>query len=83
MSFRPEGYPENWVDGHTICYLKNNVIVNMIALNPADGLEAQFSNDYGAETWVYVCDAWANGATTPPSMGYTYDGTNFIAPSQE
>jgi len=78
MSFRPEGYPNNWADGHTICYIKDNVVVNMIAMNPADGFEAQFSE--GADSWVYLSDAWTAGATTCPQIGYTYDGSNFIEP---
>jgi hypothetical protein len=81
MSFRPEGYPENWLDGWTLCYIKDNAVVKMIVVNPADGLEEQFSD--GADSWIYASDAWAAGATTPPSIGYTYDGSDFIAPITE
>ena len=83
MSFRPEGYPEFWVDGHTICYIKDRVVVGMIALNPEDGLEEQFAKDFAATSWVYAFNAWTSGATNSPSLGYSYDGTNFTAPITE
>ena len=80
MSFRPEGYPESWVDGHTICYIKDAVVVGMLAMNPEDGFEEQFAKDFEATSWVYVSNAWTDGATVCPAIGYSYDGTNFTAP---
>jgi hypothetical protein len=83
MSFRPEGYPEHWVDGHTLYYIKDAVVVGMLVMNPEDGFEAQFAKDFAATSWVYACDAWSAGATVPPSIGYSYDGTDFSAPVEE
>lgn len=83
MSFRPEGYPESWIDGHTICYIKDGVIVGMLAMNPENGFEEQFAKDFQATSWVYAVDAWTNGATTPPSLGFSYDGKDFTAPISE
>lgn len=83
MSNRYEGYPENWVDPYSCVFIKDNVVTHMIMLNPQDGFESNFANQFGADSWLYADDAFKAGATTSPSIGYTYDGTDFTAPITE
>lgn len=83
MSNRYPGYPENWVDPYSCVFIKDNVVTHMIMLDPQDGVESNFVNQFGADSWLYADDAFKSGATTCPSIGYTYDGTDFTAPITE
>jgi hypothetical protein len=80
MSNRYEGYPEQWIDPFSCAFIKDGIVIKMIMLDPEDGLEEMFSSTFDADSWVYADAAFKAGATTCPSIGYSYDGVNFSAP---
>lgn len=77
---RPEGYPENWIHPNACAFIKDNVVINVIMLEPKDNLEELFASQFGADSWIYTGKAYENGYTTQPAIGYTHDGTNFYPP---
>ena len=80
MSNRYEGYPEQWIDPFSCAFIKDGIVIKMIMLNPEDGFEEMFASNFGADSWVYADDAFKAGAKICPSVGYSYDGTDFTAP---
>jgi hypothetical protein len=83
MSNRYEGYPDSWIDPYSCIYIKDNIVVGMIMLDPADNLEEQFAARFNATSWVYADDVFKAGAIVCPAVGYTYNGTDFTAPAVE
>lgn len=83
MSNRYEGYPNHWIDPHSLIYIKDNIVVGMIMLDPTDNLEETFASQFQADSWVYAGDAVKSGAEICPAIGYTYDGKDFSAPIVE
>jgi hypothetical protein len=78
-----EGYPTHWVDPYSCIYIKDNVVVGMIMLDPADNIEEEFAPQFEATSWIFADDAFKAGAQVSPAIGYIYDGTDFTAPAIE
>lgn len=83
MSNRYEGYPESWIDPLSCAFIKDGVVTHLIMLDPEHLLEDQFKDQFNADSWIYADEAFKAGATTCPSVGYSYDGTDFFSPITE